>query len=167
MRCEEVQTLIEALAEADGAPEPAVAEHLRGCQRCAGSLSLARRIHHALAETPVPEAPVDFTSAVIRGTHSIRWASEQRFDWWFNAAIAAGLALTVAGIWGLVNLTGLTAIFVGTARFVGASVPPLYDRVRPVLPLYLTAIALVGSALAVWWWLERSQLTAGPRTRAS
>ncbi len=167
MRCDEIQTLIEALAETDGTLTPEVAEHLRGCERCAASLALARRIHGALEAMAAPQPPAGFTSAVIRGAHSIRWASEQRFDWWFNAVIAAALVLIGAGAWGLMDLTGIAAILVGTAHFIGASVPPLYDRVRPVVPLYLTATALVISALAVWWWLERGPITADRRTRAS
>jgi predicted anti-sigma-YlaC factor YlaD len=156
MRCEEVQDLVEALAEGDVGPSAEVDAHLRTCVHCSASLSRARQIDRRLQALPVPVPPPTFTAAVVRRTRSIRWESEQRFDWWFNTAMAIALTIIGVGVWGVMHVTGLTAVTVGTADFLGRSLPALYDRVKPELGLYLTASALVIGALGVWWWLERA-----------
>ena len=154
MLCEDVQGELETLG--DGAtPEPAVSAHLAACRRCSASFALARQIHLALEAQPTASPPPGFVSAVIGRTHSLSWQSEQRFDWWFNAVMAASVAIILLGIWGLMNVTGLAAVTVGTADFVGRSVPALYEQIKPQLRLYLTAATLVAGGLVVWWWLER------------
>lgn len=155
MRCEDVQELVEILAEGE-APEPHVLAHLQACRRCSASLALARQIHHALDALPVAAPPPAFTSAVVGRARSLRWQSEQRFDWWFNTVTVVSLGIIALGIWGLMNVTGLAAVTVGTADFVGRTLPVLYERVKPQLPLYVPAATLVAGGLAIWWWLERA-----------
>jgi anti-sigma factor RsiW len=152
--CENVLDVVERLAEGE-APDRDVSAHLQECRRCAAALALARQIHHALETQPVASPSPGLTSAVVGRTRSLRWQSEQRFDWWFNAATAASLAIIALGIWGLMNVTGLAAVTVGTADFVGRSVPALYEQVKPEISLYLSAAMLVAGGLAIWWWLER------------
>ncbi len=154
MQCGDVQELIETFAEGD-APSGEASQHLEACSRCAASLARARQIHQALQAVPVPSPRPEFTPAVIALTHSLRWRSEQRFDWWFNAIMAASAAIIALGIWGLMHVTGLNAVAVGTADFITRSVPDLYQRFRPELSLYGTATALLAGGLLVWWWLER------------
>jgi anti-sigma factor RsiW len=163
MRCEDVQNLIEGLAEGEITPNADVTAHLQACTRCSTSLSCARQIDHALEALPVASPPPAFTASVVRCTRSVRWESEQRLDWWFNTVMAICLAIIAAGIWGLMHVTGLTAVTLGTADFVGRSLPALYERVKPQLTLYLTAAALVFAALGIWRWLER---TGQPRQPA-
>ena len=153
--CQRVLDLVEALAEGD-APDPQVSTHLRECIRCAAALARARQIQHALEALPVPPPPPAFTSRVVGRTRALRWQSEQRFDWWFNAATVAALAIIALGIWGLLNVTGLAAVTIGTADFVGRSVPLLYEQVKPQISAYGLAAILVAGGLAVWWWLERT-----------
>ncbi len=154
MRCDEVEDRIEGLAAGES-PAAEVAEHLRGCDRCSAALQRARQIDHALAALPVPEAPASFTPALMRRVRPIRWESEQRFDWWFNLVMAASAAAIAFGVWAAFNLTGLATISTGFVDSVRESVPALYQRVRPEIPLYGAAAALVLGSLGVWWWLER------------
>lgn len=155
MRCEDVQEQLETLAD-DVSPGAAVSAHLQACRRCSASFTLARQIHGALQAQPVASPPPTFTSAVVARARSHNWQSEQRFDSWFNTMMVASLAVIVLGIWGLLNVTGLTAVTVGTVDFLGRSVPALYEQVRPQMWLYLRASTFVVGGLAIWWWLERS-----------
>lgn len=155
MNCEDVQAVLESLAEGE-APGSEVSCHLQACSPCAASLARARQLHDALRTLAVPSPRLDFTAAVVGRTRSLRWQSEQRFDWWFNAIMAASLGSIALGIWGLMNVTGLAAVAVGTVNFLGHSVPALYQQVKPELSLYGTATALVAGGLLIWWWLERS-----------
>ncbi len=154
MQCEDVLELAETLAEGE-VPGPEVSRHLQVCSRCTAAMTRARRIHDALRTLAVPSPAQDFTSTVVGRTRSLRWQSEQRFDWWFNAAMAAGLAIIALGIWGLMHVTGLAAVTTGTVDFVGRSVPELFEQVKPRLALYGTAAGFVVGSLAIWWWLER------------
>src|SRR5512146_2496403 len=107
--CEDVLDRIEALADGDEA-DAQVSRHVQQCARCSAALARARQIHQALEARPVPLPPPAFTARVITHARSINWRSEQRFDWWFNATMAAGLAIVAMGIWTLLNVTGLTAV---------------------------------------------------------
>ncbi len=152
--CQDVFDVLEALAEGQSADD-AVSAHLRECSRCAVALARARQIDRALESLPVASPPVAFTTTVIGRTRSLQWQSEQRFDWWFNAATVAAMVVIALGIWGLVNATGLMKVTVDTADFVGRSVPAIYEQVKPQLSTYGLAAMLVTAGLAVWWWLER------------
>ncbi len=156
MRCEDVQDLIDALAAGDMTPDVEVTAHLQACTRCSTGLTRARQIDQALRAMPLPQVPDAFTATLLARGRSIRWKSEQRFDWWFNLAMATAFGSIAAGIWALLHLTGLAAVTVGTANFIGRSVPDLFEQAKPEITLYLTATALVAGALGVWWWFERT-----------
>ncbi len=153
--CEDVLSRVEPLAEGEPADE-AVRAHLRACARCAAALARARQVGEALEALPTLSASAAFTTDVVRLTRSLRWQSEQRFDRWFNAATVAALIVIALGVWGLMNVTGLTAVTVGTADFVGRSLPVLYDQVKPQISRYGLAGMLVAGGLAIWWLLERN-----------
>jgi anti-sigma factor RsiW len=153
--CKELLDVVEAVAEGQ-APDAGIAAHLQTCSRCAAALARARQIHQALETLPTPSAPPAFTAAVVGRTRSLQWQSEQRFDWWFNAATAAALLIVALGIWGLLNVTGLAAVTAGTVDFVRRSVPVVYEQVKPEISVYGLAAMLVAGSLAIWWWLERT-----------
>ena len=156
MRCEDVQDLIESLADGELQPTAEMTAHLQACANCSTALTRARQIDSALPTLPKASPPSAFTQSVLLRTRSIRWQSEQRFDWWFNAVVAASLAVVALGVYGLMNLTGLAAVVLGTAEFVVQSVPSAYRGLQPQLRPYLTAMGLVLGALALWWWVQRA-----------
>ena len=119
MRCEDVQDLIDAVAEGPEATPPEMAAHLQACASCSASLSRARQIDRLLSATQALVPPDRFTADVVRRTRTVRWRSEQRFDRWFNAVLVTSFLVIAAGVWGLMNVTGLASVTVGTADFVG------------------------------------------------
>jgi collagenase-like PrtC family protease len=51
--------------------------------------------------------------------------------------------------------SGLVAVSGDAVTVFGSGFVSLAHRVAPSLPLYAGALALLVSALAIWWWAER------------
>src|SRR3990170_4240453 len=129
MTCEDLDALSEPMAAGDiGAPAEARA-HLESCPRCAGALALARRIETTLADWDAPAAPARFTEGVLARIRKDRWQAEQRVDRLFNVAIVTGVALVLAGVWMLMNLSGLSAVGAETGRLLADGLTGAADRV--------------------------------------
>jgi anti-sigma factor RsiW len=161
VRCEDVRALIEALAAGETVPDPRVAAHLAGCRRCAAGLALARRIDRILAAGPPPSLPDRFSERLFGRMRRERWRTEQYVDLGFNATLAIGLLLIVSGIVLALNLTGLVAVLQVTPEALATLRALLVERLGPALPTYAGAVALMVTALSVWWWVERRTWTGG------
>lgn len=157
MTCDELQDVIERVAEGDGVADSAVTVHLASCARCAAALEEARTLEKLLRARPAPKPPPQFTARTLARVRRSRWRSEQVFDAGFNAALALLAAAVAGGIWLLLNRTGLVAVSNDAVALVGRGMMTLVRRIAPSLPLYAAATALLGSALAVWWWAERDE----------
>ena len=57
--------------------------------------------------------------------------------------------------WLLISLTGMGDLSRDALGLLNGAAADAARRVAPSLPLYLGAAALVGTALALWWWAER------------
>lgn len=104
---------------------------------------------------PVPLAPAQFTSRTMARVRRARWRTEQFLDLSFNVAIGVVVLAVVGGVWLLMHRSGLTAVSSDAADLLAAGLMTLARRVAPSVPLYAGATALLGAALAVWWWAER------------
>lgn len=107
-----------------------------------------------MRERPAPAAPGGFTSAVMARVHQERWRSERYWDLGFNIAVAGGLALVVAGILGLVYMSGLAVVGRDALALFAAGVTTVADQVALAFPTYMAAVALTASALGLWWFVE-------------
>ena len=96
--------------------------------------------------------PPDFTQHVVAAVRRDRWRREQVLDLGFNLTILlVGIAIT-AGALLMVFQTGIASVVLDLAD---AGIAELMRRAEPLLPVYGSAAALVGGALAVWWWAEK------------
>ena len=154
MFCDEALDAIEAIAGGDLAPQGRVAQHLDSCKNCAAALESARRLDKMLHARPVPKPSQQFTSRTMARVRRARWRREQFVDAGFNLALGL-IAVGVVGSVLLLMYRGLTAISPDAMALVQSGVVSLARRAAPSLPVYGAAIALVLSALAIWWWAER------------
>jgi hypothetical protein len=155
MFCDEALDSIEAIAAGDLAPNRRIAEHLASCRGCGAALDSARRLDALLRGRAAPTPPAHFSSRVMNRLRHARWRSEQVLDWGFNAALVAAGLLVVAGLWVVMRRSGLAAVSNDAIELLGPGMAIFARRVSPSLPLYGAATALLGTALAVWWWAER------------
>jgi len=111
-------------------------------------------IERWMRERATPAAPPAFTSGVMARVRQERWRSERYWDIGFNIAVAGGLLLVVAGVLGLLYLSGLSALARDAVLLFGEAVTSAADQVAPRLPAYMGALLLTTSALGVWWFVE-------------
>ncbi len=153
--CDEVLDVIEAVAAGDLAPDARIEAHLASCASCAATLQSAKSLEQLLRGRQVPRPPAQFTSRVLTRVRRARWRNEQFVDAGFNVAVAAIVVAVIAGVWLILNRTGLVAVSDDAINLMGSGAMTLIRRITPSLPLYLGASALVASALGLWWWAER------------
>jgi hypothetical protein len=154
MRCEDADLLIESIAADDEPVREELSRHIETCARCASALERARQIDRWLAAAPSVVPPAGFARKVVGRLHAERWRFERKLDLGFNLAIAVGLLVVTAGVWMLLNISGLTAVVEDVTRIYVDSMGTLATRVTIALPTYFAAFALVMTALGVWWWAE-------------
>ena len=151
--CEQVDALLEAVADGDRMPAEAEA-HVSACPRCAAALADARAIEAALATRPIPAPPSNFTAAVMAKVHEERWRAEQVVDLGFNLAIAAGVLLIIGGVAGLAWTMGLISIGDDMMTLLSAASRAAIDRLAPQMPTIVLSATLLTMTLALWWWVD-------------
>jgi anti-sigma factor RsiW len=155
MFCDEALDAIEAIAADDLTPDGRVAAHLSSCPNCAAALVSARTLEQMLQRRAVPPTPSQFTSRTMAKVRRARWRSDQFLDLGFNVAIGLVVLAVVAGVWLLLNRTGLAAVSTDAVDLFGSGLVTFARRVAPSLPLYAGAAAVLATALGIWWWAER------------
>ena len=155
MFCDEALDAIEPIAAGDVTPDGRIADHLATCPNCAAALETARRLERMLHERPAPRPSPQFTSRTLARVRRARWRSEQFLDVGFNVAIIAVVAAVFGGIWMLLHRTGLAAVSSDAVDLFGSGMITLVRRVAPSVPIYAGAMAVVATALGLWWWAER------------
>jgi anti-sigma factor RsiW len=155
MYCDEVLETIELIAAGELAPGSRVTEHLASCAGCAAALASARRVDALLRSRPAPPAPAHFSSRVMSRVRRARLRGEQLLDWTFNVALVLAGILVVAGLWVVMRQSGMASVSGDAIELLGPGMMLFMRRITPSLPVYAAATALLGTALAVWWWAER------------
>lgn len=154
MFCDEALDAIEAIAAGDLTPQGRVAQHLDSCKNCAAALESARRLDKMLHARPIPKPSQQFTSRTMARLRRARWRREQFVDIVFNLALGL-IGIGVVGSVFVLMYRALGAISPDAMELVHGSMVTLARRAATSLPVYGAAIALVLSALAIWWWAER------------
>jgi anti-sigma factor RsiW len=153
VRCQDLDELIEGVAAGD--PVPADAEaHLAGCAACRTRVELARAVDRLLHAREVPAAPEGFTLQVMRRVRQERWRVEQFVDAGFNAAIAAGVLVALAGVAGVLWSFGWFSIDVAALTAATSAIAPWTTHLAAEARTLGVAAVLLSSALALWWWME-------------
>lgn len=155
MTCDEVLHLIEPAAAGDVELDAPLTVHVESCPECAAAFAAARQVDRLLRGRPVPLPPLQFTARTLTRIRRDRWRREQFLDVAFNVALVLVVVVAIAGTWLLLDRTGLSAIGRDTFRVLGTAVASVANAVRPAVPLYAGAAALIGTALVLWWWAER------------
>jgi hypothetical protein len=112
-------------------------------------------IERWMRERPRAAAPPGFTAGVMSRVRQERWRSERYWDLGFNIAVAAGLLLVAVGVLGLVYLSGLSVVGEDVVLLIVQGITAATDQLAPVLPTYIGAFVLTGTALGLWWFVEQ------------
>ena len=155
MFCDEVLDVIEPIAAGELTPDGRIADHLGTCPHCAAALDDARRLERMLRARPAPRPAPNFTSRTLNRVRRARWRSEQFLDVGFNVAIVAIVVALVGGIWMGLNRSGLAAVSGEAVNLFGSGMMAFVHRVAPSVPIYIGAMAVLATALGLWWWAER------------
>jgi anti-sigma factor RsiW len=155
MFCDEALDAIEAIAGEELTPDGRVAAHLASCPNCAAALVSARALEQMLRRRAAPAAPPQFTSRTMARVRRARWRNDQFLDAGFNVAVGLVVLTVVAGVWLLLNRSGLVAVSNEAVDLMGSGLVTFFRRVTPSLPLYAGATAVLATALGIWWWAEK------------
>ena len=153
-RCDDLEPLIEVIADESFEPSPEDRTHLQSCAVCGGRLGRARAIHGLLLTREMPAPPASFTTGVMARVQRERWQDEQVVDFGFNLAIAAGVLLIVSGALGLAWSFGLLTFGMDVRGLLAAVANQWVDRALQQLQTIVMAIVLLTMALGLWWWAE-------------
>jgi anti-sigma factor RsiW len=154
VRCNELESLIEAIA--DGTLEPSAEDHahLSSCAACSARLAGARRIEESLAARELPQPSASFTASVMARIGQEEWKTERVVDIGFNLAIAAGVLVILIGGAGLALSLGLFTVTIDLEALLRAAESRIEGRVINELQTMVLAAVILTMALALWWWAE-------------
>jgi hypothetical protein len=155
MYCDEALNAVEAIAEGDITPDGRLVEHYATCPNCAAALDSARALERMLQHRPLPRPPAQFTARTMTRVRRARWRTDQFLDLGFNVALGIiVLGVLVAG-WILLNRTGFAAVSNEAVDVFARGFVTFVQQIGPSIPLYAGAMALLATALGIWWWAER------------
>ena len=155
MRCEEIEPLIEAIADGSYEMSDAQAAHVASCARCAAQLERARAIENFLALREMAVPPPTFTAAVMARIVDERWKAERVIDLGFNLAIAAGVLVILAGGSGLAWSLGFLNITIDLeAIWQAFAATEVTGRFLSQVQTFMMAAVILTMALGLWWWAE-------------
>ncbi len=155
MTCEDLDDLMEPLVSGDAAMTPEIRAHLDGCARCRTAYAVATRIEEMLARQPSPMLAESFTAQVMARVRRQWWRSEQYLDLAFNVLVTVGVLVVAVGLYGVLTLSGMSAVGGDLARMFLQGSLDLTTRAAPQLGTYVVALVLVMSGLAAWWWADQ------------
>ena len=154
MRCNELEPVIEAIADGTVTPGPEQAAHLASCASCAAQLARARQIEQLLALREVAVPPAAFTADVMAYVGRERWQTERAIDLGFNLAMAAGVLVILAGAVGLAWSLGLLTITIDVDALWQALDADVTGRFLTQVQTVAMAAVILTMALVLWWWAE-------------
>jgi len=109
----------------------------------------------ALREVPSPSA--SFTATVMTRIGREQWQTERVIDLGFNLAIAAGVAVILAGAAGLAWSLGFLTITIDTDTIVQLLNREAAGRVLSQVQTIAMSAVLLTMALVLWWWAETAR----------
>ena len=156
MRCDELEALIEAIADGTIEPSADARAHLSSCAVCTARLAEARRIEQWLAARELPQPGPSFTASVIARIGQEQWKTERVVDIGFNLAIAAGVLVILIGGAGLALSLGFFTVRIDTEVLWRAAASQIEGRVISEVQTVVIAAVMLTMALALWWWAEQA-----------
>jgi len=154
VRCNDLEPLIEAIAD-DSLPLAAEdAAHVATCATCTARIERARSIENLLSLAEVAQPQAAFTQAVMARVVQDRWRAERAIDLGFNLAIAAGVLVIVAAGAGLAWSLGLLSITIDLDAIVRSLDAGATGRLLSQVQTVAMSAVLLTMALVLWWWAE-------------
>ena len=156
MRCDELEPMIEAIA--DGTIEPSAEDqaHLSSCPVCSARLAEARRIEQWLSAREMPQPAPAFTASVMARIGEEKWKLERAVDIGFNVFIAAGVLTIIAFGAGLAWSLGFLTVNIDAETLLRAAVSQVEGPVINQLQTTAIAALILTMALVLWWWAEEA-----------
>lgn len=152
--CARVATALDEGVSSLALPDD-LAAHAAACAECRARIALVRRIEEALATWPAEAPPPGFAARVATAARREAWAQDVVVDWGFNVAVAASvgviLAGVVAGLWMMSSAVPASQ----SSRVAADMLTAVVDRARAQVPVAVTAMALLATAVGGWWWAEQ------------
>jgi hypothetical protein len=152
--CDDLEPLIEAIADRSRALSAEEAAHVESCAICAARIERAQAIESLLSMREVAAPPPGFTIAVMARVTQERWRAERAIDLGFNLAIAAGVLVIVAGGAGLAWSLGFLSITIDLGALWEVIGADTTGRVLSQVQTIAMSAVLLTMALALWWWAE-------------
>lgn len=154
MRCDDLEPLIEAIADGSHELSAEDAAHVAECAVCAPRIERARTIESLLSMREVAQPPAAFTVAVMARVGKERWKAERAIDLGFNLAIAAGVLVIIAGAAGLGWSLGILSFSLNLSAFWEVIGTEATGRVLSQVQTIAMSAVLLTTALVLWWWAE-------------
>ncbi len=156
MRCDELEPLIEGIADGTIAPSAQDEAHLSSCAVCSARIAEARRIEQWLSAREMPQPGPSFTATVMARIGEENWKTERAVDIGFNVFIAAGVLVIVMFGAALALSLGFFSVPIDTEALIGAAVSQVEGRVISQLQTTAIAAVILTMALVLWWWAEQA-----------
>jgi hypothetical protein len=152
--CDELEPLIEAIADGSHVLAAEDAAHVASCGRCGADVERARSIENFLAMREVALPSASFTATVMTHVGREQWQTERVIDLGFNLAMAAGVAVILTGAAGLAWSLGFLTITLDVGAIWQALDIDVGGRVLSQIQTIAMSAVLLTMALGLWWWAE-------------
>ena len=154
MRCDDLEPLIEAIADDSLPLSTEDAAHVASCAICAARIERARSIEGLLLLREIATPSPGFTTTVMAGVVQDRWKAERAIDLGFNLAIAAGILVIVAAGAGLAWSLGALSVTIDFDAIVRSLDAGATGRLLSQVQTVAMSAVLLTMALVLWWWAE-------------
>lgn len=157
-RCDELEPLIEAIADGSRELPADEAAHVAACALCSHRIEQARSIERLLSLREAAQPSASFTPAVMMLVGQEQWKTERAIDLGFNLALAAGVLVILAGAAGLAWSLGFLTVSIDVAAILQAlDAGEATGRVLSQFQTVAMSAALLTTALGLWWWAEAAR----------
>ncbi len=152
--CDDLEPMIEAIADGSLALSADDAAHLASCAGCGARLERARAIESLLAMRVIDTPPASFTATVMTHVGHDKWQTERVIDLGFNLAMAAGVAVILAGAAGLAWSLGFLTVTIDVDAIWRSLDSDVTGRVLSQVQTIAMSAVLLTMTLVLWWWAE-------------
>ena len=157
MRCDDLEPVIEAIADDSLQLSAEDAAHVATCATCAQRIERARSIEGLLSMREVAQPQAAFTQAVMTRVVQDRWKAERAIDLGFNLAIAAGVLVIVVAGAGLAWSLGVLSVTIDVETILQALDAGATGRLLSQVQTVAMSAVLLTMALVLWWWAEAAR----------
>jgi hypothetical protein len=154
VRCDDLEPLIEGIADGSLPMSADDEAHVASCALCSHRIERARSIEGLLAMRDVEQPPAAFAHTVMARVVEERWRAERAIDLGFNLAIAAGILVIAAAGAGLLWSLGMLSVTIDVDAIVRALDTSGTGRLLSQVQTIAMSAVLLTMALVLWWWAE-------------